>query len=187
MWIFRKVYHLEKYITKKHFVNVGVLLMILAAFFGYFTFSEYLTKWYGSRKHDELLISILFDRYYGSFIFAHYIGVLMPMIVIAIPRFRTIRAITLSSVVVIIALWLNRYLIVVPTLESPYMPIQESRAEWIHYSGTWVEWVLTLGGIAAFCLFFTVASRWVPVINVSEENEEQLIQKRKESQVELKS
>lgn len=185
MWIFRKVYHLEEYITKKHFVNVGVLLMILAAFFGYFTFSEYLTKWYGSRKHDELLISILFDRYYGSFIFAHYVGVLLPMIVIAIPRFRTISAITISSVVVIVALWLNRYLIVVPTLESPYMPIQEARPEWIHYSGTWVEWVLTLGGIASFCLFFTVASRWIPVVNVSEENEEKLIKKKTETQVEL--
>lgn len=187
MWIFRKVYHLEKYITKKHFVNVGVLLMILACFFGYFTFSEYLTKWYGSRKNDELLISILFDRYYGSFVFAHYLGVLLPMIVIAIPRFRTINMITISSVIVIIALWLNRYLIVVPTLESPYMPIQESRPEWIHYSGTWVEWVLTIGGIAAFCLFFTVASRWIPVVNVSEENEENLIKKGFGKQVELKS
>jgi Ni/Fe-hydrogenase subunit HybB-like protein len=44
MWIFRKVYKLEAYITKKHFVNVGVMLLILAAFYGYFTFSDYLTN-----------------------------------------------------------------------------------------------------------------------------------------------
>jgi len=187
MWIFRKVYHLEKYITKKHFVNVGVILLILAAFFGYFTFSEYLTKWYGSQKNDEQLISILFDRYSLMFIIAHYLGVLMPLVVVGIPKFRTINMITITSVVVIIALWLNRYLIVVPTLESPYLPIQDSRADWVHYSGTWIEWVLTLGGIAAFCLFFTVASRWIPVINVSEENEEKLVKRFSDKKSEIKS
>lgn len=179
MWIFRKIYHLEKYITRKHFVNVGVIMLILAAFFGYFTFSEYLTKWYGSQKNDEILIKILFDRYYGSFVFAHYVGVLMPMIVVGIPKFRTINMITITAVVVIIALWLNRYLIVIPTLENPYLPIQEARPEWIHYSGTWIEWVLTIGGIASFCLFFTLASRFIPVVNVTEENEESLIKKAK--------
>ena len=187
MWIFRKIYHLEKYITKKHFVNVGVLLLILAAFFGYFTFSEYLTKWYGSEKNDELLIQILFDRYFGSFVFAHYIGVLLPLIVVGIPKFRTINMITFTSVVVIVALWFNRYLIVVPTLEAPYLPIQESRADWIHYSATWVEWVLTIGGVASFCLFFTIASRWIPMINVSEENEEKLIKMTSDNEFKIKS
>jgi molybdopterin-containing oxidoreductase family membrane subunit len=96
----------------------------------------------------------------------------MPLIVIAIPRLRTINMITITAVVVIIALWFNRYLIVVPTLESPYIPIQDARPDWVHYSGTWVEWVLTLGGIASFCLLFTIATRFVPVIQVSEEEHE---------------
>ncbi|MCK7539079.1 MAG: hypothetical protein MZV63_53210 [Marinilabiliales bacterium] len=50
MAIFRKIYHLEKYITLKHFVNLGIVLFVIAAFFGYFTFSDYLTKWYGFGK-----------------------------------------------------------------------------------------------------------------------------------------
>ena len=32
MWVFRKVYHLEAYITKKHFVAVGIIMLVLAAF-----------------------------------------------------------------------------------------------------------------------------------------------------------
>ena len=175
MWIYRKIYHLEKYLTRKHFVNVGVVMLVLAAFFGYFTFSEYLTKWYGSERNDEMLISILFDRYYGLFVFSNYVGVLLPLIVIGIPRLRTINWITFSAVIVVVALWINRFLIVIPTLESPYIPIQDSRPDWIHYSGTWVEWTLTIGGVAAFCLFFTIASRWVPVVSVSEhENENEV-------------
>jgi len=168
MWLYRKIYKLEHLITRKHFINVGVLMLILGAFFGYFTFSEYLTKWYGSEKNDEQLIRILFDEYYWSFIISNYLGVLLPLIVVGIPKLRTITNITISAVVVIISLWLNRYLIVVPTLESPYLPIQDSREAWVVYSGTWVEWSLTFAGIALFALLFTIASKFLPVINISE-------------------
>jgi Ni/Fe-hydrogenase subunit HybB-like protein len=171
MWIFRKIYHLEKHLTRKHFVNIGVLMLVLAAFFGYFTFSEYLTKWYGSQKDDENLINLLMDKYFVLFIISNYVGVLMPLIVVGIPKFRTINMISITAVVVVIALWINRYLIVVPTLESPYIPIQDARLDWVTYSGTWVEWVLTLGGVAAFCLFFTIAARFIPIISVTEEKE----------------
>lgn len=171
MYIFRKVYNLEKHITEKHFINVGVIMLVLAAFFGYFTFSEYLTKWYGSEKNDEILIKILFKDYYFFFIFSNYVGVLLPLIVVGFKKLRTINNITITAVVVIIALWMNRYLIVVPTLESPYLPIQDAREAWRHYSPTWVEWTLTIGGIASFCLFFTLASKFIPIVQVSEVSE----------------
>ena len=167
MWVFRKVYKLEKYITYQHFKNIGVVLLVMGALFGYFTFSEYLTKWYGSEKNDEQLISLLFDRYYFLFVLSNYVGVLLPLIVIGIPKLRTIGTITFSSVVVIVALWINRYLIVVPTLESPYLPVQDDRMAWVFYSGTWVEWALTIGGVASFCLFFTIASKFVPIVQLS--------------------
>jgi len=167
MWVFRKVYHLEEYIVKKHFVAVGIIMLVLAAFFGYFTFSDYLTKWYGSEKNDELLIQLLFKEFYWPFIISNYVGVLLPLLVVGIAKFRTITNITITSVIVIIALWLNRYIIVVPTLESPYLPIQDSRPEWLNYSATWVEWSLTAAGIAVFCLLFTLASKFIPIVPVS--------------------
>ena len=168
MRVFRSVYHLEKYITKKHFVGVGMILMILSMFFAYFTFSEYLTKWYGSKKLDENLIQILFTEYFWMFIFSNYVGTLLPIIVMGIPKFRSINSITIAAVIAVLALWVNRYLIVVPTLETPYMPIQDTRPEWLFYSATWIEWALTFGGIAMFCFLFTIAAKVVPIIPVSE-------------------
>ncbi len=167
MWVFRKVYHLEAYITKKHFVAVGIIMLVLAAFFGYFTFSDYLTKWYGSEKNDELLIQLLFKKFYWPFIISNYVGVLLPLIVVGLARFRTINNITFTAVVVVVALWLNRYIIVVPTLESPYLPIQDARPEWLNYTATWVEWSLTATGVAVFCLLFTLASKFITIIPVS--------------------
>jgi molybdopterin-containing oxidoreductase family membrane subunit len=168
MRVFRRVYHLEKYITKRHFVGVGIIMMVLAMFFAYFTFSEYLTKWYGSKKLDDDLINVLFTRYFWEFILANYFGTLLPIIVLGIPKFRTINSITIAAAIAVAALWMNRYLIVVPTLETPYMPIQDTRPEYIFYGATWIEYVLTFGGIAFFCLLFTVASKLIPIIPISE-------------------
>ena len=173
MWVFRRVYHLENYIKRQHFVNVGILLFIVGAFYGYFTFSDYLTKWYGSVRMDKLLIDKLFLDYYWLFIFSNYVGVVLPMIIIAFPRLRTINNITFGALITILALWVNRYLIVVPTLETPYMPIQDTRLEWIRYSGTWVEWSLSLAGVAVFCMLFMIASKLVPIIAVSEMTEKE--------------
>ena len=167
MWLYRRIYNLQEYITKDHFVKIGILLLILAAFFGYFTFSEYLTKWYGSEKNDSLLINKLYDEFFWMFIMSNYVGVILPLIIMGIPKFRTINSITFAAIFSVVALWFNRYLIVVPTLETPYLPIQDSRPEYLFYSSTWVEWSTTLGGIALFCLLFTLLSKFVPIIEVS--------------------
>lgn len=171
MWIFRKIYHLEKYITQKHFINVGVLLMIIAAFYGYFTFSDYITKWYGSVKMDSILIDKLFNDYYALFIFANYIGILLPCLIIAFPKLRTIRNITIAAVIAVLALWVNRYIIVIPTLETPFLPIQDTRPDWLRYSPTWVEWSLTLAGISVYGMLFMLVSKISPIISISEMDE----------------
>jgi Ni/Fe-hydrogenase subunit HybB-like protein len=176
MWIFRKIYHLEEYITKRHFVNVGVLLTIIAAFYGYFTFSDYLTKWYGSIKMDSLLIDRLFSDYYSLFIFANYVGILIPCIIIAFPKFRTIPNITIAAIIAVTALWVNRYIIVIPTLETPFLPIQDIRPDWIKYSPTWVEWSLTFAGISVYGMLFMLVSKIAPIISISEMKEKDQIE-----------
>jgi molybdopterin-containing oxidoreductase family membrane subunit len=171
MWIFRKIYRLESFITRQHFVYVGVLLMVISLFYGYFTFSDYLTKWYGSVKMDKALIDKLFTEFYWLFILSNYVGIIVPIIIIAIPKFRTINTITIGAVIALLGLWINRYLIIIPTLETPYLPIQDTRAAWLHYSPTWVEWALTLGGIGLFGFLLMLSTKLVPIISISEMTE----------------
>jgi len=61
-----------------------------------------------------------------------------------------------------------RYLMIVPVLETPFLPIQDFREDWVHYSATWIEWSLTLAGIAFFILLFVFISKLAPIIPVSE-------------------
>jgi molybdopterin-containing oxidoreductase family membrane subunit len=170
MWAFRKFYHLEEFLQEKHFRYLGILLLVLGGLYGYFTFSEYLTGWYGSEKWELHLIYKLFDRHeFGAlFIYAAFVGVLLPILIVAIPKFRNINGITIASVIVITAMWVKRYIIIIPTLETPLLPLQETRLEYVSYSITWVEWALTLAGVAVFFLFFYFSSKFVPIIPVSE-------------------
>lgn len=170
LWVYRKLYHLEEYITNKHFNYLGIILLVLGALYGYFTFSEYLTNWYGSEKWELELIYKIFDfKEFGIlFIFAAFIGVILPIIIIAVPKFRSINSITFASAIVVVAMWVKRYIIIIPTLETPLLPMQDTRMDYVHYSITWVEWLLTLAGFASFCLFFYLFSKFVPIVPVSE-------------------
>ena len=112
-------------------------------------------------------MNTLFNRYFWEFVLANYLGIIIPVIILYFKRFRKIRYITIAAVIAVIGMWLNRYLIVVPTLETPYLPIQDTRPEFIHYSATWVEWALSFAGIAAFLLFFTIILKFIPVIPMS--------------------
>ncbi len=170
MWVYRKLYHLEDIIVEKHFKYLGIILLVLGALYGYFTFAEYLTNWYGSEKWELELIYKLFNlnEFGWMFIFAAFVGVLLPIIIIAVPYFRSINSISFASLIVVLAMWVKRYIIIIPTLETPLLPMQESRMEYIHYSMTWIEWILTISGLAVFCLFFYLYSKFVPIIPLAE-------------------
>jgi molybdopterin-containing oxidoreductase family membrane subunit len=167
MYIIRKYFHLEHYIRKVHFIAAGAVLLIISLLYGYFTFSEYFSRWFSHKESDNNLLNTLFNRYFWEFVLANYLGIIIPVIILYFKRFRKIRYITIAAVIAVIGMWLNRYLIVVPTLETPYLPIQDTRPEFIHYSATWVEWALSFAGIAAFLLFFTIILKFIPVIPMS--------------------
>ncbi len=174
MWVFRKIYHLESQITKIHFNYLGIIMIVLGAMYGYFTFSEYLTSWYGSIKWDMEVLYRLFNpsEYWHLFVFAVFFGVLVPIIIVTVPRFRNINSIAFAACIAVLALWVKRYLIIIPTLETPMLPIHDLRPEYVHYSATWVEWALTFAGIALFILLFYLFSKFIPIIPVVRSGEE---------------
>ncbi len=174
MWAYRKMYGLEEYITDKHFRYMGYIILMLAGVYGYFTFSEYITSWYSSREWEIAVTAKLFDfdEFGWAFHTANLFGIVLPIIIISIPRFRTPGIITAISLLLVLAMWVRRYLTVVPPLETPLIPIQDVRPEYLSYSATWVEWALVLAGAATFFIFFTLIPKVVNVIPISEYEKE---------------
>jgi molybdopterin-containing oxidoreductase family membrane subunit len=167
MFIIRKYSKLEKYIRKVHFIGAGLVLLVISLLYGYFTFTEYFSRWFSHNTTNHLLLDSLFTRYFWEFILANYIGVLVPIFILFFKKLRTIEWITFAAVISVLGLWLNRYLIVVPTLETPFLPIQDTRPEYVHYTATVIEWSLSFAGIAAFFLFFTLIIKFIPIIPMS--------------------
>lgn len=64
--------------------------------------------------------------------------------------------------------WAKRYIIIVPTLSSPYLPAQRLPWEWAHYRPTWVEWSITAAAFAGFLLIYSVLSKLFPIVSIWE-------------------
>ncbi|MBI2457349.1 MAG: hypothetical protein HYV46_14575, partial [candidate division NC10 bacterium] len=63
-------------------------------------------------------------------------------------------------------MWLERYLIVVPTLANPRLPYARGL-----YFPTWVEWSITAGAFALFILLYMVFTKLFPIISIWEVRE----------------
>ena len=64
MIAFRRVYRLEGYLKEIHFNYLSILLLIMSIIWFYFTFSEYLTVYYGNEP-DEM--RVFFYKFIGDF------------------------------------------------------------------------------------------------------------------------
>src|SRR3990167_3454239 len=64
MAILRRVYRLEAYFKDIHFNHMGLLLLVTAILWFYFTFAEHLTVWYGG---EEAELATLYAKLTGAF------------------------------------------------------------------------------------------------------------------------
>jgi len=170
MWIYRKTRDLDRSFTDEHFNYLGFGLVILSLFYGYFYFSDYITDWYNMQNTYNVLWDKYFDfsKYGYPFVISIFVVAFLPSIVIGIPWLRSINSIAITSILVVVGLWMMRYLMIVPVLETPYLPVQDFRQDWVQYSATWIEWSLTFAGIAIFILAFVLAGKLAPIIPISE-------------------
>ncbi|MEE9600175.1 MAG: NrfD/PsrC family molybdoenzyme membrane anchor subunit [Thermoplasmata archaeon] len=168
MAIFRRVYHLERYITLRHFRNLALLLLVLDIAIIYFTLSDYLTAAYGSEVQDVRWLAALSTGPYAVLFWGMFIGgFIVPAFILGMNRTRTISGIVVAAVLVTIGMWIERFLIVVPTMTVPQVPF-----DWGVYSPTWVEWSITAASFAAFALLYAIFSKIFPIVSIWEVQEE---------------
>jgi molybdopterin-containing oxidoreductase family membrane subunit len=71
-----------------------------------------------------------------------------------------------------IGAWLKRFVIIVPTLQNPFLPIQRAPSGWATYQPTWVEWSITAAAVAGFVLIYLLFSKVFPIVSIWETREE---------------
>jgi Ni/Fe-hydrogenase subunit HybB-like protein len=176
MYIFRRVYKLEHYITEMHFDKMGKILVMLALLYLYFNVNEYLVPAFKMRKPEEVHLTDLFTGEFAPlFWFAILVGMVIPILIVVSPKGRKPNAMFVAGVMVVVGAWFKRYLIVTPTLLHPFLPKYDAPARYNHYFPSWQEWAIAMGSLAGVLLIITFFARVFPVISIyktiTEQNE----------------
>jgi Ni/Fe-hydrogenase subunit HybB-like protein len=164
MIFFRRVFRLESYLKQIHFNYLGILLLVMSLIWFYFTFSEYLTAYYGHEPHEMRVFWYKLTGDYAPYFWAMVaLNFLVPVTLLSNRWTRTIPGILVASISVIIGMWLERLIIVVPSLANPRLPYPTGI-----YVPTHTEWMLLVGGVAVFILGYMLFARFFPVISIWE-------------------
>jgi Ni/Fe-hydrogenase subunit HybB-like protein len=179
MYILRRAFHLEDYIEPIHFRNLGLLLLSFCMLYLYFNVNEYLTTGYKVEGPEKLLLHGLF---FGDFSMLFwtvqsmviFIPMLLMIAVLGVKRLQrfTPSILALASFLVVVGAWAKRYLIIIPTLSTPYLPNAKLPYDWLHYRPTWVEWSITAGAVAVFLLIYMLFAKLFPMVSIWETRED---------------
>jgi molybdopterin-containing oxidoreductase family membrane subunit len=164
MIVFRKAYHFEDYLKEIHFNYLGTLLLVMSLLWFYFTFAEYLTTFYG---HEPVEMRVFLYKFVGGYAPYFWLMVvcnfIIPLIFLTNKKMKTISGLLIASIAVTIGMWLERLIVVVPSLANPRLPFPTGI-----YIPTLTEISLFAAAAAAFVLGFMAFSKLFPLISIWE-------------------
>jgi molybdopterin-containing oxidoreductase family membrane subunit len=164
MAILRRVLHLERYLHPVHFDNLGKLLLVMALLWGYFVFNERLVTYYGNEPSEMAVFwSTQRGRYAPLYWTMMVCNFVVPFVILSLRKLRTVAGCVVASVAVLVGMWLERFLIIVPSLAHKSLPYS-----WGTYSPQPVEIIITCATFAAMGLLYTLFSKFVPIISIWE-------------------
>jgi len=173
MFAYQRRYKLHEYITDKHFDLVCKLLVLTSLVYLYFNINEFLVPAYKMRKLEGAHITELFK---GKFAVLFYMvqigGLILPIILLLFKKMRKPIPAFIIALVVLIAAWFKRFLIVVPTMMHPTLPIQNVPDNFHTYMPTGTEILVASFSWGAAILIITLLAKLFPVIPVWEIAEE---------------
>ncbi len=167
--ILRRVFNWQEYIKSEIFAGLGTFLGLITLFYLYLVLSEQLTMRYAAPLSELLISEKLFQGEFAPIFWPMLIlGFFVPPVMLLIqairPRWFSLSRTVLAAGVILIAFWIKRFLIVVPSLLRPLLPFPEGS-----YSPSWVEWSMIAGLFAITVLLYTLFLKLFPIVEVAEE------------------
>ena len=164
--ILRRVYHLEDYIKPVHINAMSLFLLSLSLVWFYFTFAEYFTTFYGNEPAHMVVFNAKFWQEFSPLFWLMVVFCfVIPVVILSNPKTRTIAGAVVVSVFVNVGMWLERYIVIIPSMARPRMGGIGS------YTPTWTEWAITIACFAFFILLYVLFTKLFPVIAVWEVHE----------------
>jgi molybdopterin-containing oxidoreductase family membrane subunit len=160
----RKAYGLQGLITDKHLDNCAKVMLATGLIVAYAYILETFTAWYSGNVYEQ---AAFWHRMTGPYASSYW---LLVGCNIAAPQalwFKRVRGnaalLFCFSLVVLVGMWLERYVIIVSSLAQDYLP-----SSWGIFQATRWDWATYIGTIGLFLFLFFLFIRLLPMISIFE-------------------
>jgi molybdopterin-containing oxidoreductase family membrane subunit len=146
----RAVYGLEGLITDKHLDNSAKVMLATGLIVGYAYILEAFSAWYSGNVYE---MAAMWNRMTGLYKYHYWTLVFCNIVAPNVLWFKRVRSkpalLFVSSMVVLVGMWLERFVIIVSSLAQDTLP-----AAWRKYEATRWDWATYLGTIGLFLFLF---------------------------------
>jgi molybdopterin-containing oxidoreductase family membrane subunit len=164
MLLVRKAMRLEDYITLRHVDAMTKLVLATSCLVGLAYAIEFFTALYAGNRYESFTF---LNRALGPLGWGFAIMVACNVLIPQLLWFRRVRshflAVFVISILVNVGMWMERFVIIVGSLERDFLP-----SSWSGYTPTLIEIATLLGSFGLFFTCFLVFCRCLPVIAMAE-------------------
>jgi molybdopterin-containing oxidoreductase family membrane subunit len=166
--LLRWAYSWQNLLTDRLFRVFGVFLAFTVFLYLYFMLSEHLTAQYLSAAADKAVSdSLITGRFSTLFWTTTVVGLIIPFTYLLVQGVTAGRVyvgpIAVAALLINLALWLKRYLFVVPSQYHPHLSL--ARPE-VAYVPTHTEWMAALGSYVAAAFVFVMLLKFLPLFEL---------------------
>lgn len=163
----RRFFRLEAYITMHHLDNLAKLLLATGLLVTYGYLMEIFHGWYTGSIFEEATV---LNRFFGAYAPLYWTMLLANVLVPQLFWFRRARrslpVLFVVSLIVLIGMWLERFIVVIAALYRDYLP-----SAWGLFTPTIWDWATLLGSFGLFLTLMFLFVRFLPIISIFEMRE----------------
>jgi Ni/Fe-hydrogenase subunit HybB-like protein len=160
----RKYYGLGDMITMRHLDNSAKIMLATGLIVAYGYFIETFLAWY---RHNDFDFFMIQNRMHGPYAPLYLALMLCNVAAPQVLWFRSVRrnvgALFAVSIVVLVGMWLERFIIVVTSLHRDFLT-----SSWGMYYPTRWDWLTLAGTIGFFVMAMYLFIRFLPMISIFE-------------------
>ena len=160
----RTAYGLQGLITARHLDNSAKLMLATGQIVAYAYILETFLAWYSGNVYEQ---SVIWNRMTGPYSVPYWGLLTCNIVMVQTLWFKRVRSspplLFCVSLIVLIGMWLERYVIIVSSLAQDYLP-----SSWGNFHPTRWDWATYLGTIGLFMFLFFLFIRLLPMISIFE-------------------
>jgi molybdopterin-containing oxidoreductase family membrane subunit len=165
--LLRYFFRFEEYMTLAIMEKICKLTFAIAMVWTYLNLVEFASVWYG---HDVAAKEVLWGKFTGPYAPAFwamlFFGSVLPFTLAFQSLRRNLKAMMVISILLNVGMWLERWMIVSPTLAGGYEPWAFAT-----FWPTVTSWMIVAGSFGWFGLLFLIFVKMVPSVSMYEVKE----------------